>query len=102
MSDLDEERRQRDFDSLAEFRCLQHHQRKRYPEPGDLSLSNTVSLPSNSHATSAEVVECDTNNTGIFARGIAPYSDPLYARVSVRSPEALSTTVTISVGNWLS
>ncbi len=97
MSDLDKERRQRDRDSLAEFRRLQHHQRTRYPEPGDLSLSNTASLSLNSHAASAEVVKCDTGNTGIFTRGIVPYSDPLYARTGVRSPEALSATVNIPV-----
>ena len=51
MSDPDEERRQRECDSLAEFRRLKHHQHKRYPEPGD---SRTASLPLNSHATSTE------------------------------------------------
>ncbi len=71
MSDPDEERRQHERDSLAEFRRLKRHQHKRYPEPGDLTLSRTVSLPSNSHATSAEVVERDTDNTGNFARGTA-------------------------------
>ena len=97
MSDPDEECRQRERNSLADLRRLQRHQRKRYPEPGESSSSDTVSLQSNSHVASVEPAEFDTGNIGTFARGTAPYSDPLYARAGTRSPEALSTTVNIPI-----
>ncbi len=97
MSDPDEERRQRGHDSVAEYRRLQRHQRKRYPEQGDLSLSETVSLYSNSHAPSTETAGVDTDNIRIFAREDASYSDPLYARVGIRSPKPLSATVNLPV-----
>ena len=98
MSDPDEECRQHGCDSIAEYRCLQHRHLKRYPVPGDLS-SDTVSLPLNSHihTHSADAAEVDTEKIGISAREDASYSEPLYARLGIQSPEPLSVMVNLPV-----
>ncbi len=96
MSDPDEERRQRDRETVAKFRRIQRHHIKRHPEPGDLSLSDTASSSANSHVYSTRAARFELDIPG-ETRDNLPRLDSFYAGAGVQTPEPLSVTVNLPV-----